>query len=376
LPSDSPGVGSLASKLYDKDTTQIDGVSYSGTVSTLKITGLDLFSGDEVPKNEVLKNPTWKVLLRSYGLACTGGSCGIKEGEPASVKVEEKNKPLGIVGRLSVQGDSDAVLDPDPDAVVDPNQKIGLALYAGVDLTDTRVISGYAYDAPDQSTFKLSAPASLEFGFDPGFQKGGGRLERLQFYSPNADKIVRVDLGNEIGVYDAVAKGDFKPGPVARQFLNDNDYAKELRPPDGGMYWFFNGDGGGNNSISVAATTSLPMTIVPPPPPTCKINCNGGGGNTGVGNGGGGNTGVGNGGGGNSQVQPRQDLRPTQNAYIFDNTLFVIDQNVSEDYESASSTSSSKSDLLTVNLAPARSVPKGRCGSGSNQAECKPVSKP
>jgi hypothetical protein len=362
LPITDPGAGSLASNFYN--FKQIDGVFYSGTVSKLKIAGLDLFSGDKVPAGS-----TWKVLLRSYGLACTEGSCGKKEEEPAvtvkSVTVEEDKITLGIVGRLSVQGDSVAIGDPD--------QKIGLALYAGIDLTDTRIISGYAYAGQNQSSFNAAEPARLEFGFDPGNRKGGGRLEGLQFYAPDVAQIARVDLGNsenELETYNA--KKDFPAqGPVAQTLLNNKDYAKALGPnntPDLGMYWFYNGDGGGNNSISVRTTTSLPMTIVPPPPPppTCNINCNGGGGNTGVGTGG----------GGNSQVQPRQDLRPTQNAYIFDNTLFVIDQNVSEDYESASSATSSKSDLLTVNLAPARSVPKGRCGSGSNQAECKPVSKP
>jgi len=371
LPIDSPGVGSLASKLYDKDTTQIDGVSYSGTVSMLKITGLDMFSGDNVPIGS-----TWKVLLRSYGLACTAKNCG--QGK-SSVTPDDDGIERFKLGRDAVVND----FNQNPDNLeITPGDKIGYAIYAGVDLTDTRIISGYAYDAPDQSTFKLSALARLEFGFDPGNRRGGGRLEGLQFYAPDVAQIATVYLGsNEIPEETYDTKKHFPTqGPVAQTFLNNKDYAKELGPdktPDGGMYWFYNGDGGGNNSISVTVATSLPM-INPTVGKDNKDNpIGGGGGNNSITiTNATDNSVVGNNGVSNSRDQPRPDLRPTQNTYIFDNTLFVIDQNVSEDYESASSASSSKSALLTVNLAPARSVPKGRCGSGSNQAECKPVSKP
>jgi len=364
----NPGVGSLASKLYSEAKIQNNDADFYGTVSWLQITSLDLFAGEKVPEDS-----TWKVLLRSYGLMCNGKDCGKIE------PVDTDNRKLERIraGRKSEQGD--AIYEPDPNLSSDfVAKRIGRTLYAGIDLIDTRIISGYGYAEANQSSFNTAKPAKIEFGFDPAsadFDRiGGGRLEGLQFYAQNVDQIARVDLGNSFEnslggskAYDA--KKDFpSQGPAGKTFLNNQEYAKKLGPgetPDLGMYWFFDNDGGANNSIR-SITTSLPMAvntidptrppvvgpIEPPRPPEVVINRKD-----------------------NSQVS-RPDLRPTQNTYIFDNTLFVIDQNVSEDYESASSASSSKSALLTVNLAPARSVPKGRCGSGSNQAECKPVSKP
>ena len=335
LPIQNPGVGYLASKLYVQEKIQDPSAQtdYYGTVSRLKITGLDLFSGEKVPEDS-----TWKVLLRSYGLMCNGKDCGRIEPVVADDRTLERIR----AGRKSEQGD--AIYEPNPD--LSPEfvaKRIGRTLYAGIDLIDTRIISGYGYAEANQSSFNTAKPAKIEFGLDSGSNSiRVGRLEGLQFYARDVAQIERVDLGNsQNGIKTYNAKKDFlAQGPVVQTFLNNKDYAKELGPdntPDRGMYWFFDGDGGGNNSISFAVTISLPMNIVPPPLPNIN-NGNGGTGNNGV---------------SNSQVQQRPDLRPTQNAYIFDNTLFVIDQNVFEDYESASSASSSKSALLTVWHRPA-----------------------
>jgi hypothetical protein len=113
------------------------------------------------------------------------------------------------------------------------------------------------------------------------------------------------------------------------------------------MYWFYLGDGAVNNSISFG-----PIPSGGAPVAAGDIRAN-----------------AGNGGGGNSQFRG-QGLSPRQNTYIFDNTLFVIDQNISEDYEPAAAASSSPSELLSVNLSSAESDPQRRCASG--EAGCEP----